>query len=214
VTTIYVTHDQTEAMTMGDRIAVMRKGLLEQFGRPHDLYRNPSNIFVAQFIGSPAMNLVKATVDCPDANSAAIEIGSTRLKVASGDRAPHEGLRAYNGRSVVAGFRPEALVPTSQSANGSTLPALVEHVEDIGSELIVYFQSDFEPIVTEETREIAADVDEVAVEDLARTGNARSCIARFAADTPVSVGDRIALSIDIRRLHVFDADSGEAVPVH
>jgi multiple sugar transport system ATP-binding protein len=213
VTTMYVTHDQTEAMTMGDRIAVMHKGLLEQVGSPSQLYQSPGNLFVAEFIGSPGMNLVYAGVEVRD-DLTILHLGSSQLILGSDDQALRAKLAAYHERSIVVGFRPESIAAVGDNAEDASLRVEVQHLEDVGSEVIVYFEIDAARAITEGTREIAADVDEVVAETLVQQSKGKStCIGRLDAESgaKVSVGDRVNFRIDARRLHVFDAESGDAI---
>src|SRR3954462_2873363 len=155
VTSIYVTHDQVEAMTMGDRVAVMRKGELQQVASPQELYDRPVNVFVAGFIGSPAMNMLTAHVD-----NGAVVIGNTAISAAD--------LVAYEGRDVIVGVRPADLEDAALiDRDGPRLRAQVDLYESLGSEVLVHFTSDARPAATEDTRELAEDAgeDRIAAED-------------------------------------------------
>jgi multiple sugar transport system ATP-binding protein len=206
VTTIYVTHDQVEAMTMGDRIAVMRKGILQQQGRPEALYDEPANLFVATFIGSPAMNLFRATLERSE-----LVFGEQRLQL--GARGPADALRAYEGRKVAVGVRPEHLLDPAVS--DPALPRLradVKFTEALPPERLVYATIAATPIVTEDVLEIAADVDEAAVEQLQELEEEHHVLlcARFGitSDAPRGMHD-FAVAVD--RLHFFDLDTGAAI---
>jgi len=193
VTTIYVTHDQVEAMTMGDRVAVMRKGVLQQVAAPHELYRRPANLFVAGFIGSPAMNLLEASVE-----RATLTVGGVGIASWSGSE-----------KRLAVGVRPEDV----QIAGTDGLYARVTHVEDLGAEIIAYLESDAVPIVTDEVREIVADADDVSLRRLAtdtRRGRAR-VVARLTPATTIEVGDDVRLRFDPDKLHVFDPHTGAAI---
>jgi multiple sugar transport system ATP-binding protein len=204
VTTIFVTHDQVEAMTMGDRIVVMRKGVLQQQGPPELLYDEPANLFVAEFIGSPAMNLFRARVD-----DGAVLVGDQRLPVPE----RHE-LAAYRGSELALGIRPEHLLDP-RSTNGS-LPRLrgeVRYTEALPPERLVYATVAAQPVVTEDLVEIAKDVDEAAVERLEEFADEHFVLAcaRFdiAAEEPPRGAYEFAVNVD--RLHFFDLETGAAV---
>jgi multiple sugar transport system ATP-binding protein len=193
VTTIYVTHDQVEAMTMGDRVAVMRKGVLQQVAAPHDLYRRPANLFVAGFIGSPAMNLLEAVVE-----EAALTVGGVGV-----------GRWAGSETRVAVGVRPEDV----RIGGADGLPARVTHVEDLGAEIIAYLESDAVPVATDEVREIVADTDEASLAHLAadtKRGRAR-VVARLTPSTTIEVGDDVRLTFDPDKLYVFDPNTGAAL---
>jgi multiple sugar transport system ATP-binding protein len=193
VTTIYVTHDQVEAMTMGDRVAVMRKGVLQQVAAPHELYQRPANLFVAGFIGSPAMNLLEASVE-----RATLTVGGVGIASWSGSE-----------RRLAVGVRPEDV----QIAGMDGLYARVTHVEDLGAEIIAYLESDAVPIVTDEVREIVADADVASLRRLVtdtKRGRAR-VVARLTPATTIEVGDDVRLRFDPDKLHVFDPHTGAAI---
>jgi multiple sugar transport system ATP-binding protein len=197
VTTIYVTHDQVEAMTMGDRVAVLRKGKLQQVAPPHELYFNPANIFVAGFIGSPAMNLLQSSV-----KDNAIELGGVTIDIecATG---------VSEGQQLAVGIRPEDL--TLGGADG--MPARVRYLEDLGAEVIAHLDSDAVPIATDEVREIVAETDDVSFRHLtadSRRGLAR-IVVRFPAGTRLVVGDEVRLTFTTNRLHLFDLETGIAI---
>jgi multiple sugar transport system ATP-binding protein len=214
VTTIYVTHDQVEAMTMGDRVAVLRQGMLQQLDAPASLYRRPANVFVAGFIGSPAMNLVEATLDA-NGDRLFVTFGGHRLAVDEQVLGERAGLRAYAGRSVILGIRPEALEDAGLRAGvpeDRRLKTAVDLREDMGSEVLVHFTVDTPPVLTEDTRELAAAVGEdvAELEAGARSGTT-TMVARFDANTGAQEGDRIEVAVDTRHLHFFDPDSGHSI---
>jgi multiple sugar transport system ATP-binding protein len=213
VTTLYVTHDQTEAMTMGDRVAVMRKGLLQQVDSPQVLYDRPDNVFVAGFIGSPAMNMVQASIETSD-GSTFVRVGEQRLRVADELMAARPGLAAYDGRKLVLGIRPEEMEDAAcagESPDDRRLRATVELVEQMGSEAYVHFSLDAPPVLTDDTRELASDV---GLDDQLeqRGGQATSAlVARVSPRTRAAKGDSIDLVVDTSRLHFFDLDTSLAV---
>ena len=159
MTTIYVTHDQVEAMTMGHRVAVMRKGELQQVAPPQELYDSPVNVFVGGFIGSPAMNMLEARIERANGGLAAV-LGETRLALDDETLSRRPALAAYEGREVVLGIRPEDL-DDAALANGDRRPRLtgrVEMREALGSEVLVHFTIAAPQAVTDDVRELAEDV--------------------------------------------------------
>jgi multiple sugar transport system ATP-binding protein len=189
VTTVYVTHDQTEAMTLGERVAVMRDGKLLQVDRPKRLYEEPNNLFIAAFIGSPAMNLVEATID-----DGMIRFGQFALPLAE-DRRPAVG----SGR-VVLGIRPESFEEAAFAPELPRIAVRVEVLEELGSDAHVFFGVDAAPI----TAEVLEAGDEAALLADRRT----LFTARVDARSEARVGDSIELAVDARRFHFFDPDSG------
>mgnify|MGYP003542463116 CR=1 FL=1 len=212
VTTIYVTHDQVEAMTMGDRVAVMRKGLLQQVDTPQSLYEHPVNVFVAGFIGSPAMNLVEAGLAATD-GAMVVELGPFRLPVPEEVMAERPDLRAYDGRKVVLGIRPEDMEDASLVSDAPAerrISSTVELREALGSDVVVHFSLDTPPAVTEHVKELAADVDEAAAAPSA-DGATASVVARLNPRTRANNGQPIELVVDTHRLHFFDVDTGAGI---
>jgi multiple sugar transport system ATP-binding protein len=210
VTTIYVTHDQTEAMTMGDRVAVIKKGLLQQVAPPQQLYDHPANLFVAGFIGSPAMNMVEAAVEREgDALTAAF--GGVTLKVDQELVRERPALRGYAGRSVILGIRPEAIQDAELAADAPVdrrLNTRVQLREALGSEVLIHFSVDAPPVLTEDTRELARDLGAPdALEDRAEAGSS-VFVARLDPRTNARERADIELVVDTTRLHFFDRDSG------
>jgi multiple sugar transport system ATP-binding protein len=213
VTTIYVTHDQVEAMTMGDRVAVLRKGELQQVAPPQELYDRPVNIFVGGFIGSPAMNLVEARLEQDDGGLAAV-LGETRLKLDDETLSDRPGLRAFEGRSLVVGIRPEHLEDAAIAHDDRPdrrLKGEVELREALGSELMVHFAIDTPPAITEEVQELAEDAGTTA-EDLQGGDKHRAVlVGRFGADSQVRESQTAEVAVDTRALHFFDPDTGLAI---
>ncbi|RUW94617.1 ABC transporter ATP-binding protein [Mesorhizobium sp. M7A.F.Ca.US.010.02.1.1] len=196
VTTIYVTHDQTEAMTMGDRVAVLKGGVLQQVDTPKRLYESPVNAFVAGFIGSPSMNLFEATLTGDELMSGALAI---RLQDAAFVRRPD--LRSYAGRKVVFGIRPEDLYDSSLESGRKyqTIPAKVTSIEELGSEQIVHLDIDA-------VRVDSGDPD--AVQDFGLASNA---VAKFEPVSTVRSGSEIRLALDDTKLHFFDPETHLAI---
>ncbi|HEX6519929.1 MAG TPA: sn-glycerol-3-phosphate ABC transporter ATP-binding protein UgpC [Mycobacterium sp.] len=194
--TLYVTHDQTEAMTMGDRVAVMRDGVLQQYGTPRSLYERPANLFVATFIGSPEMNLYEAGVS----SDGSLALGSQRLEMPGAG--PDSGLAGYHGRKLIVGIRPEDLGTASASGRG-TLTADVRLVEMLGDEQHVYFSIDATPFGSGSG---AAGQGEGLLADGLPNG-----VARVGSRVPIRSGERLPFTVDTARLHFFDPDSGLAI---
>jgi multiple sugar transport system ATP-binding protein len=215
VTTIYVTHDQVEAMTMGDRVAVIRKGELQQVDAPQTLYERPVNLFVAGFIGSPAMNLLEATLVGSD-GSMNVEVGDARLPVADASLAERPALKAYVDRKVVLGIRPEDMEDASLVADAPAerrLRSTVELREALGSDVVVHFGVNAPLAMTEDVRELAADVGDEALEKVAKSaaGGRSTVLARLNPRTQVGKGDDIELVVDVNRLHFFDPETGAGI---
>lgn len=196
VTTIYVTHDQTEAMTMGDRVAVMKGGVLQQVDTPKRLYTSPANAFVAGFIGSPSMNLFEGEVRDGKLHlpNVSIPLGDRVIKM-------RPQLKAYEGRKVVFGIRPEDLYDSELESgrNYPTLPATIFNIEELGSELIVHLNIDAVPVDS-------GDPD--AVEDLSGTSNA---VAKIEPRSEIRPSSETQLAIDPSRLHFFDPETHLAI---
>ena len=211
-TTIYVTHDQVEAMTMGDRVAVMRKGELQQVATPQDLYDRPVNLFVGGFIGSPAMNMLEATL-VKSNGGLAVEAGGQRLSVDQELISAQPALKSYEGKKVVLGIRPEDLedaaidkdVPADRRLHGK-----VELVEALGSEILAHFTIDAPPALTEDVKELAQDVgDERAVREAAEGSKQHTTmVGRFDPRAEVKEGEIAEVAVDTRGLHFFDPETG------
>ena len=210
VTTIYVTHDQTEAMTMGDRVALMRAGMLQQIGNPQYLYDNPDNLFVAGFIGSPPMNMAVASVR-DSGGGLAVDLGGVALPLPDAVLAARPALRAYAGRDVAVGIRSEDLedARTARSAPADArLRARVELTEALGSEIVVHFSVDAPRVVTEDTKELEQDAQ---THDLPSVRAGTPFVASFAPRARVRPGDDIEVVVDRERIHFFDVDTGLAI---
>jgi multiple sugar transport system ATP-binding protein len=207
VTTIYVTHDQVEAMTMGDRVAVMRKGELQQVDSPQELYDHPRNLFVGGFIGSPAMNMVEATLH-PSNGGLTAELGSQRIDLGEA-LAQRPALRSFEGRPVILGIRPEDLEDVALEPDTSAehrLKGEVELTEALGSEIMVHLSIDATPAITDEVRELARDVGQDA--DARARPDATTVVGRFGARSRVKPGDEAEVAVDTRALHFFDPETG------
>ena len=204
VTTVYVTHDQSEALTLGDRVCVMRGGVLQQVDRPQVLYERPANLFVAGFIGSPAMNFAEAEVIERDGRLVAA-LGPHELDVA--DR---EDLRAYFGRRVALGIRPEDIHHMPTVPPGTALAVTVDIREDMGSEVFLHFAVDAPPIKAEELRELVGD-EAVEAADAQTHHHGSPFIAKVARGTTARESEPAVLTVNTRLLHAFDLESGAAI---
>ncbi|MEA2973401.1 MAG: multiple sugar transport system ATP-binding protein [Actinomycetota bacterium] len=204
-TTVYVTHDQTEAMTLGDRIALMRKGVVQQLGTPRELYEQPRNLFVAGFIGSPAMNFLRAEV-----SGSRVKLPMVELDLPDGAVAGGGG----SGRSLIAGIRPEnfedaALVAAEDLVHGPTFTAKIDLVEWMGSELYVYFTVGGGAAATELGRHA-----DLSADDVRASGDGTQVVARLERASEARPGEELKLWLDARALHLFDPDTGERLSRH
>jgi multiple sugar transport system ATP-binding protein len=207
VTTIYVTHDQSEAMTLGDRVCVMRAGLLQQVDRPQVLYDRPANLFVAGFIGSPTMNLVEASLSERDGRLVA-RFGPHTLDV-PGDRPE---LRDYVGRRLALGIRPEDIEDPEGAPIplGARLDVVVDIKEDMGAEVYLHFAVDAQPVKSDELKEIIGD-EALEAADAQTHHHGSPFIARVARGTTSREGEAISLAVTTSRLHFFDLESGGGI---
>ena len=205
-TTLYVTHDQVEAMTMGDRVAVIRKGELQQIDTPREIYLNPRNIFVAGFIGSPSMNFVYADIG--------VKNGSIELSFGN-DQIDYNGkkldeLKAFENKEIVMGIRPEAFEDgnyANESEFSESIKVSVSLLEQLGSDSYIHFYKDIKPVQTEAIEEILADDGE----DISILGDNTKFIARINPNSTVVEGEEIELKIDPSKLHFFNPDTGDAI---
>jgi multiple sugar transport system ATP-binding protein len=215
VTTLYVTHDQVEAMTMGDRVAVIRKGVLQQVDAPQYLYDHPSNLFVAGFIGSPSMNMVEA--DLSRSNGAlAVEFGDFTLEVPASVLSARPALKGYEGKPVVVGIRPEDMEDASLVADapaGRRVRSQVILREALGADVLVHFGVNARPAMTEDTKELAKDVGTDVLEAVERGAERGEWIflARLNPRTSAEKGKPIELVVDSERMHFFDPESGAGI---
>ena len=205
-TTLYVTHDQVEAMTMGDRVAVIRKGELQQIDTPREIYLKPKNIFVAGFIGSPSMNFVYANVGV-NKSSIQLNFGNDQIEY-NGEKLGE--LKAFENKEIVMGIRPEAF-EDGNYANASefseSIKVSVSLLEQLGSDSYIHFYKDIKPVQTEAIEEILADEGE----DISVLGDNTKFIARINPNSTVVEGKEIELKIDPSKLHFFDPETGDAI---
>ncbi len=210
VTTLYVTHDQVEAMTMGDRVAVLKRGILQQVDTPQNLYDTPSNVFVAGFIGSPAMNLMKAQIDRGSGEDLVVRLGDQTVSVPSSVLAEKTSLESFVGKPVVVGIRPEdiedaALAPSSPEDR--RVRSTAKLVESLGSEVIIHFPMAVEPF---EIMEAEFEGSDAVAPTTDETGKF-IYVARVNPRSRVRVGDSVELAFDTARLHFFDPTDGHAI---
>ena len=215
VTTIYVTHDQVEAMTMGDRVAVMRKGQLQQVAPPQELYERPVNLFVGGFIGSPAMNMVEATIERRNGDLFAL-VGEQALALDAQLLEARPALGSYDGRRVVLGIRPESLEDAelaSEVAGDRRLTGILILREPLGSEIVAHLEVEARPALTEDVRELARDVgQEGGVQVVPDAGASKTTmVGRFGPRSRVRAGDVVDVVVDTRALHVFDLETGQGI---
>jgi len=203
VATMYVTHDQIEAMTMGDRVAVLRTGDLQQCDHPQALYDHPVNLFVAAFIGSPAMNLFEGALT---EDRETLIIGDQKLALPDSIKVLRPALSSYANKPIVVGFRPEHLSPATSDSSNTALDTKVDLVEALGSELLVHFQIDAKRVLAEGVQEDVAAESGPGQLEVHGEG-----VARVDPRLTVKVGDRLRLEVDIDRMQFFDPTTGEAV---
>jgi multiple sugar transport system ATP-binding protein len=207
-TTVYVTHDQVEAMTMGDRVALMRRGVLQQVDTPMNLYNAPANLFVASFIGSPAMNLFEAQLEQRNGQLVA-QIGDQFLRL-------QPGLERYAGRKVALGIRPEHLEDAAVASDAPAerrLRAVVKNVEALGAELIAHLEVAGTPVLSDEVKEIAADLDDAMLTELEAEADEHKLplVGRFDVASRARIDQGIEIVVDTEKIHAFDLESGEAI---
>jgi multiple sugar transport system ATP-binding protein len=208
-TTIYVTHDQVEAMTMGDRVAVMRKGELQQVAPPQELYDRPVNLFVGGFIGSPAMNLLEARLERRNGDLVAVA-GSQEIVLTGETTNARPGLQKFEGRDVILGIRPEDLEDAALAGDESgdqRLQGQVTLTEALGAEIMAHFRVDAKAAVTEDVRELARDAGTEGLGDR-DSDDGVTMVGRFGARSRVRIGQPVEVAVDTRALHFFEPESG------
>ena len=202
-TTLYVTHDQVEAMTMGDRVAVMNKGMLQQVDAPQRLYDRPENVFVAGFIGTPPMNLLECTVSVNGGVS--IDLGGNQVPIADEALASYPGLRGYDGRKAIVGMRAGDLHPMHEHGELPHFRARVQLVESLGGESMAYFKVDARSLKSEAAEEeevLESESDETVV------GARPNVVASFPPHVQLQLGTDVPVAIDTKNLHFFDEGTG------
>jgi multiple sugar transport system ATP-binding protein len=211
VTTIYVTHDQSEAMTLGDRVCVLRRGILQQVDRPQVLYERPVNLFVAGFIGSPSMNLVDAQLVVHNGRLSVV-FGPHELEVADALHVERPALRSHAGRNIALGIRPEDIsavaaddVPVEQR-----LDVTIDIREDMGSEVLLHFAVDAPPVIAEALKDVLGG-EALAAAEAQTHHHGSPFVARVARGTKAQEGEPARLAVDTTRLHFFDPETGNAI---
>ena len=205
-TTLYVTHDQVEAMTMGDRVAVIRKGELQQIDTPREIYSNPKNIFVAGFIGSPSMNFVYAKIKTEN-DVIELTFGDNQIRYKDQKK---EKLKSFENKEIILGIRPEAFEDgyfANEADYSESMKVKVSLLEQLGSDSYVHFYKDIKPVQTEAIEEILADEGE----DITVLGDSTKFIARINPNSTVAEGEEIELKINPSKLHFFDPVSGDVI---
>jgi len=209
-TTIYVTHDQVEAMTMGDRVAVLRRGRLQQLGTPHEVYERPVNLFVAGFIGSPEMNLLLGRLE-----NDGVRIGEQRLLLPPMVFERRPDLRHFVGRDVGVGIRPEHLLDARElrEAAGRTISGILQLTEVLGSELLVHVEVDAARLEAAELLEVARDVDVTVADELQSDvrRHATTIVGRLSTRSEFALDAPVSLFIEPEHLHFFDPETGLAI---
>jgi|tagenome__1003787_1003787.scaffolds.fasta_scaffold20895706_2 multiple sugar transport system ATP-binding protein len=205
ITTVYVTHDQVEAMTMGHRVAVMSKGILQQVDAPQRLYDRPENLFVAGFIGTPPMNLLEGTVSANGGIS--VDLGGHSLAISDEATKLYPRVREYDGRNVIVGLRPGDLHPAQGRTDLPQIQARVELVESLGGESMAYFKVNARQIKSEAH---AVDESLAAADEQTESvvGSRPNLVASFPPHVQLKLGDEVGVAVDTRNLHFFDEASG------
>jgi len=214
-TTIYVTHDQTEAMTMGDHVAVMRKGELQQMDTPQKLYSEPKNLFVASFIGSPSMNLVEADIQRANGGLVA-KFNDQELAIPAEVASLRPALAGYAGRKVALGIRPEQLEDASivrDGSDGNRLRGRVLLTEALGSELLAHVELSGKPVVTDDVLEGAVELEDAMLDDLAQKAEEErtTFVGRFDAESEVRPDHIVDMVVDTSKLQFFDLETGTSI---
>jgi multiple sugar transport system ATP-binding protein len=215
VTTVYVTHDQVEAMTMGNRVAVIKKGELQQADTPTDLFENPHNLFVAGFIGSPSMNFASTKLEKSN-GSLSVSLGDQSIVLSDDLLKRKPGLQGYVGRDVILGVRPhdfEDAALETEAPEGSNLKVKIDLVEALGTETLVHFAVDAPLAVTEDIKELAADVGGEELSQLEHRAEAgkNNFVGQLDPRTKIKEADSVELVIDTSRLHFFDPETSQGI---
>jgi multiple sugar transport system ATP-binding protein len=209
-TTIFVTHDQVEAMTMGDRLAVLNHGQLQQVGAPEQIYDHPANIFVATFIGSPAMNLFWSTLEANGGGQTTVRFGEKLLPLAVPQS--QGNLKKWHGQQVICGLRPEAFCPADRVPATQQIVAQIERVELMGHEEIVHFRTNVPSLVAEEIEQLSPESLPSALRGESPSAKTAVFAARMAPSATIGEGQSVTLGIDTRRVHLFDP-AGNAIGI-
>jgi multiple sugar transport system ATP-binding protein len=214
VTTLYVTHDQVEAMTMGDRVVVLKKGELQQVGTPDQLFNHPDNLFVAGFIGSPAMNFLSSKLEESGNDGLEIVMGGQKVGI-SGALENRPALKRYVGKDVIVGLRPqdfEDAAIAGEARDRSPIKVHVDLVEAIGTETLIHFDVEGPLAITEDMKELEADAGEgvVSLEERAKSGH-NDFVAQLDPRTKIRKGEEADLVVDSTRIHFFDPETSQGI---
>jgi multiple sugar transport system ATP-binding protein len=204
-TTIYVTHDQIEAMTMGHRVALLKDGVLQQVDTPTTIYARPQNMFVAAFIGAPTMNLYHGTLGDVSADGANVDLGGAKIAIPPSVLAERPGLGRYANRRIVVGIRPEDLFDPAHRpdlSGTSRLRSTADLVEALGSDVLVHFGLDAEAAIVQSSD---------SLQELKAGRKASRAVARLSSRTQVQIGSPIEVGIDVSHLHFFDQETTKAI---
>jgi multiple sugar transport system ATP-binding protein len=214
VTTVYVTHDQVEAMTMGDRVCVIKKGELQQVGTPTELFQKPLNLFVAGFIGSPSMNFASARIE--ESNGGySFKLGEQTLKLDDEILSKRPDLKNYSGKDIVIGIRPQDFEDAeiaSDAPEDRRLKAKIDLVEAIGTETLIHFVIDAPIALTDDMKELAQDAgtDAKTLEERSKEGH-NEFVATVDPRSKIKEGEPAELAIDLSRLHFFDPETNKGI---
>jgi multiple sugar transport system ATP-binding protein len=209
-TTIFVTHDQVEAMTMGDRLAVLNRGQLQQVGTPEEIYDRPANVFVATFIGSPAMNLFWSTLEANADSLTTFRFGEKLLPLTVPQS--QAGLKKWRGQQVICGLRPEAFCPADRVPATQQIAAQIERVELMGHEEIVHFRTNVPSLAGEEIERLSPESSSSALMEQSAPAKEALFAARMAPSVMIGEDQPVTLGIDTRRVHLFDP-AGNAIRI-
>jgi multiple sugar transport system ATP-binding protein len=199
---MYVTHDQVEAMTLGHRVAVMRKGILQQVDTPFNLFQAPDNMFIAGFIGSPAMNFVYTVLESDGAGGMSASFGGQKLALGRELLEKNKAIANYTGKEIVMGVRPASFEDARVTSDiaGHSFEVELQVVEVLGSETFAHFDLPVRPVITPDIEELLAD----SGSDQASLGDSTRVTARISSDVMVRAGERITVVVDANKLHFFD----------
>jgi len=214
VTTVYVTHDQVEAMTMGDRVAVIKKGELQQVGSPTELFQKPLNLFVAGFIGSPSMNFASATLE-ESGGDYSFKLGDQTLKLEDKVLSERPDLKNYAGKDIIVGIRPQDFEDAelaSDAPEDTRLKAKADLVEAIGTETLIHFVMDAPIAITDDMKELAQDAgtDAKTLEERAKEGK-NEFVATVDPRSNIKEGSQVELVVDTTRVHFFDPENSKGI---
>ncbi len=205
VTTVYVTHDQVEAMTMGDRVALLKDGVLQQVDTPSRIYDVPANLFVAAFIGSPTMNLYQVDFLSGSGGEPSIRLGGSTLDLPKAVLAHRPGLARYVGKPIVAGIRPEDIRRAEDTGGAASIVGKAELLEALGSDMIAHLSIDARAVQVSSSDSLEG-ISATEVE-----GGSARCVARLSARSRIRLGDIVSVVFDRERFHFFDPETGEAI---